>query len=114
MDHRWASRKEVNMDVMVYRNGLPVTRCKASDISSDGMFIKTGPLSYRRNSCLEVALISADGFDEVKLSATVVYSNDNGMGLMFRFKGSDVITVLKEMFLDNPQPRQAIAAGMVC
>ena len=81
MEHRCSKRVCNSEKVLIHHNSLPVAFCKMRNISAGGLFIETGPLTYRKNTLLEVEFaLSGKCF---RLPVMVVNHTEDGMGLMF-------------------------------
>ena len=102
MEHRWSVRVPFTTQVILHHNGLPVAVCKSSDIGLGGLFIKTGPLTYPRNSVLhiEIELNTELGPKRFRLRTSVVFSSESGMGLMFLESNSAVSRTIRQLLLD--------------
>ncbi|MGD9386478.1 MAG: hypothetical protein PVF28_07975, partial [Thioalkalispiraceae bacterium] len=76
---------ENNLQVRIFRNGHPVTRCQANYVGLLGMQINAGPLKYPKGTHLEVELRLTEQNDErqCKLPAVVTNHSSDGMGLTF-------------------------------
>lgn len=87
-------RIPTDMNVVLFYNQLPVVACCATNISRDGLFVRTGPVSFHKNAHLEIEFLAQhrDYVDYYRLPATVVYHNRTGLGLQF-----DTLTEENEM-----------------
>jgi len=87
MEHRWSLRKRLTTGVLIYRHGIPVTPCESRDVGLEGMFVKSGPLNYFRNTRLDVefSLNCPDTGQAVRyrLPAVVVHTANDGLGVTF-------------------------------
>ena len=103
MEHRCSVRLPVAMNVLLYHNNIPVVHCKTSDISPDGMFVRSGPLKYRANTLLKVEF--QDEGDAARkfhmLSAMVVHHAKNGLGLMFPGADAEAMLAWHDMVRRN-------------
>jgi len=84
MEKRYSKRLPVVMDVLLYDKNIPVVFCKTHDIGADGLFVDSGPLTYRNDTILKVEfkLESETGTESHLLPAMVVRSSKSGLGLM--------------------------------
>jgi hypothetical protein len=101
MEHRWSARLPTTTKVTIYHNRIPVVLCRANDIGMGGMFVETGPLSYPRNTTLEVEF-ELDTKLESKLfhvRACVVYGSEDGLGLVFLDSNSVLTRTIRQMLI---------------
>lgn len=106
MEHRWSDRISSSLEVSLFHNNIPVVACKTANISAHGMFVRTGPVAYARNSVLEVEFspgeYSANEGDagrkrrpkKYRIPAYVIHQSKDGLGLMFRDDDSDAVDVM--------------------
>jgi uncharacterized lipoprotein YajG len=99
MEHRWSDRIFSSFDVLLFNNNIPVVECKASNIGLYGMFVKTGPVRYARNSVLDVEIVTdaKKHPKKYRLPAYVVHQSKEGLGLAFKDDNPDVIGVIKNL-----------------
>jgi len=87
MERRTSERKPVEVSVYLSNNGSPVARCKASDISNTGVYLKTNPLYLPRNRRLNLIfalrLKSSNVVRLRRLTAVVSHTREDGVGLKF-------------------------------
>jgi hypothetical protein len=102
MEQRWSVRAPFTTQVILHHNALPVAVCTSSDIGLGGLFIKTGPLTYPRNSVLhiDIELNTELGPKRFLLETTVVFSSGAGMGLMFLESNSEITRTIRQLLLD--------------
>ncbi|MGD8567311.1 MAG: PilZ domain-containing protein [Gammaproteobacteria bacterium] len=89
MEKRESTRQPGHIKVLIYRNKLPVATCYTENLGPGGMFVTSSPVTYHRNTRLEVEF---EGFFQgsnrrYRIPAQVVFSGRTGMGL--RFVSSD-------------------------
>lgn len=110
MEHRWSVRIPFTTEVILHHNGLPVAVCKSSDIGLGGLFIKTGPLIYPRDSVLDLSIeLNTDqGRKRFHLRSAVVFRSETGMGLMFLDPNSTVSRTIRQLLLDGEHPKMPI------
>ena len=101
MENRWSARTPFTAQVTLHHNSLPVAQCRASNIGLGGLFIKTGPLTYPRNSILEVDIkLNTDlGPERFRLRTCVVNSSETGLGLMFLDSNCVVSRSIRQILL---------------
>lgn len=98
MEHRWNKRLPIAINVLLYHNSIPVVRCKTRDIGASGLFVETGPVTYARNTILEVEFVVESHQDRqrYRLLSMVVQRAKDGMGLEFSKIESDVFQALQQ------------------
>lgn len=85
MNKRWNDRKTVSVGLVVNYPALGLLRGTAKNISHDGMFIETAATSLCNYSDIEVTMNLPEFSDSpVQIQATIIHSNENGIGIMFR------------------------------
>lgn len=104
MEHRWSDRIPSSLEVLLFRNNIPVATCKTRNISIYGMFAITGPLKYERNSLLEVEFVfSTQGRKKrYRIPAYVVHQTNEGLGLMFGDETPETISFIKNVIQGIP------------
>ncbi len=85
MQQNFLDLEATNVDVLLHYEGFLKTRCKANQIGIGGMFVKTNPLPFRRDTQLEVEfeLAGPAGTRRYRLPALVQHRSPEGLGLMF-------------------------------
>ena len=83
MEHRCSSRKPIEFQLLLYRQGLPVQNAVSRNLGLGGMFIDTGACAWRRNEYLEVEILECNGKPGVRLPAVVVHYSMRGTGVVF-------------------------------
>lgn len=85
MDHRRGKRVDVQLDVLLFRQGLPVMVGKTRNVSRAGAFVETDYRPEPGNLYVEVAFIPSTetkkGIYPVK--GLIMHSMRNGIGLIF-------------------------------
>ena len=61
MEHRCSVRKPMELQLMLYKHGLPVQSAVSRNLGLGGMLIDTGTTTWRNNEFLEVEFIGDDG-----------------------------------------------------
>lgn len=87
MERRAFARKLVEVTVYLSDSGSPIAHCKASDISNNGVYLKTNPIYLPRNRCLNLTfalhLKSSNVVRLRRLSAIVTHTGEDGVGMRF-------------------------------
>lgn len=83
MEHRCSIRKSLELQVLLYKHGLPVQSGITRDLGLGGVFIQAGAYQWRKNELLEIEFLSADGSPAMRLRGVVVHLRGDGVGLMF-------------------------------
>jgi len=99
MEHRWSDRRSSSLEVLLFRNNIPVVTCKTRNISIYGVFVITGPVRYERNSVLEVEFVlSTKGRKKrYRIPAYVIHQSKEGLGLMFRDENPETTNFIKNV-----------------
>ncbi len=87
MEHRLGVRRHISCDVLLRTCHGATLHGEAGDVSSDGMFVKTGPLRVEPGTPLELE-ISTTG---ERLPALAIHRNATGIGVMFMRGNGDVL-----------------------
>lgn len=116
MEHRWSARIPLSTRVTLYRNRQPVTECFAKDIGRGGLFVATGPLTYSKNTPLDVdiTLDTDEGPKQFCLPAYIIRCTETGVGLMFRESNNELSSLIRRLLLNgvdvrDQAPRRATA-----
>jgi hypothetical protein len=84
MEHRYATRLPLRINVLIYRQGLPVQVGRTRDISAEGAFVEAGPFHGPLPGCLDLEFLPGqEGCERFRLKALVVHRNQNGFGIEF-------------------------------
>ena len=83
MEHRCSVRKPLEVQLLLYKHGLPVHSGVSRDLGLGGVFVKTGTYEWRKNEYLEVEFKDVEGRAGMRLPAVVVHHSSQGAGLMF-------------------------------
>jgi len=101
MEHRGSDRVFSDLSVVLFKNNVPVISCKASNLSVYGLFVKTGPVKFRRNSILEVEFVTPTNSKSLKKSRRipvyVVHHTKQGLGLAFMHEGPQIVGFVKKL-----------------
>lgn len=82
MEHRYATRFDIAINVWVYCPDGLILRGNTRNICVDGSFIELTQCRIDRNSMVEVVYLQDGKFSE-RRKAIVVHANSDGIGLMF-------------------------------
>lgn len=85
MEKRWCQRIPVTLEVMVHYHGRRLAKCAVENISLCGINLRSGPLSFQRDTPLQIQMLDADHLGEGQdmINAIVVRNSPDGVGLMF-------------------------------
>lgn len=110
MEHRWNSRTDTTIRVTLYHSRIPVIVCRASNISLGGLFVKSGPITYPKDTVLEAhfQLENDQGLYEFHARTCVVYSTGHGLGLMFIKPDTTLLKSIREMSYRSDQNKSPI------
>lgn len=100
MEHRYATRFPVQVEVRLYKNRNPMTTAQTRNIALGGMFVETAPRGFRKNSLLEVEITSTldpEKTNHHRIPALVVHHSDDGLGLAFDTADPETIAAVKEL-----------------
>ena len=98
-DHRWSTRQSVSVPVKVYNGGEALLQGQTQNLGIGGMYVKTRHKKLPLNAEISVAFtVSANGnTSHHRLPATVVWSGDDGAGLMFTDFNVETVHTLREI-----------------
>ncbi|MDT8386387.1 MAG: hypothetical protein RQ736_02650 [Thiogranum sp.] len=99
VEHRWSSRKEINLDVNLYYPPLGMVNGKTTNVSLEGMFVAIEGVDIPEQARLEICFTSgAHGrITEHRLPAYVVHQRGGGIGLMLQHVGYREFDALRFM-----------------
>ncbi len=85
MEHRYATRKPLRLDVELYHRDELLGCFKTRNINDWGVFVETEGLGLNRNDVMKVSFVTDCNGDEppCSLKAMVVHHSQDGAGLMF-------------------------------
>jgi len=110
MEHRWSDRRELQLDVEVFRDGAKICSCKSRDVGLGGAFLdldSSCPVGEDDNLELVFHLISEHNPIKHSLHARIVRVTDEGVGLKFHDFDTGVFRSLQEiMSYKLPQQTQ--------
>ncbi|WP_455210798.1 PilZ domain-containing protein [Kaarinaea lacus] len=103
IEHRFKHRKPLQLDVVIYKNHVPIAVGKTRDISSDGMGIDSKITNIKKYSLLEVELGVNDSSSTVyhRLSGLVVHHQTDGFGILFTQLNPDDSTLLNQLMIEQ-------------
>ncbi|NIA01193.1 MAG: hypothetical protein GWP13_00235 [Planctomycetia bacterium] len=103
MEHRCSVRKPVELQLLLYKHGLPIQRGVSRDLGLGGMFVETGTRTWRKNENLEIEFLGENGQSAIRLSALVVHHSSAGVGLMFNAVSNEQRRVLRGSLFNNAE-----------
>ena len=110
MEHRCSIRKPMELQVMLYKHGLPVQRALSRNLGLGGVLVDTGDTRWRKNEYLEVEFIGADGGQGMRVPAVVVHQSENGTGLMFDQVSGEQRRRLRAWLFSRPEGGQPLSS----
>lgn len=112
MEHRCSVRKPVELQLLLYKHGLPIQSGVSRDLGLGGMFVETGTRTWRKNENLEVELPGESGQPAMYLSVAVVHHGSRGVGLVFNAISSEQRDMLRGLLFNGaevtPGPAPAV------
>lgn len=100
MENRWSDRRELQLDVDVFRDGAKVCSCQSRDVGLGGAFLdmqSSEPLAEDENLELVFHLMSETNPIKHNLHAKVVRVTNDGVGLKFHDFDTSVFRSLQEI-----------------
>ena len=99
VEHRWSSRKEINIDVNLYYPPVGMINGKTRNISLEGMFVDVEDANIPDQARLEICFTAETRGEttEHRLPAYVVHGNNRGIGLMLQHVGYREFDALRYM-----------------
>ena len=100
MENRWSDRRELQLDVDVFRDGAKVCTCQSRDVGLGGAFLdlkSSHSLDEDQNIELVFHLISGQSPIKHNLHARVVRITSEGVGLKFHDFDTGVFRSLQEI-----------------
>jgi hypothetical protein len=103
MEQRWSLRKPVTIEVQVSHKCHPVIRGRSMNISLEGMYIQTGIVILPIGSFIDVefALMTGEGWEQIRMPAVVVHRTGNGCGIVFHAFNRNVFRSIERMLYTN-------------
>ncbi len=102
MKSRWSPRKNINLNLSLYQSGEKITDASTSNLSYEGVFIKTtlSPPLYTFLT-VEFSLESDENNQTLKVPCLVRHRSNSGIGLMFVNFQLDMFNRLRHGLYDN-------------
>ena len=102
MKSRWSPRKNINLNLSLYQSGEKITDASTSNLSYEGVFIKTtlSPPLYTFLT-VEFSLESDENNQTMKVPCLVRHRSNSGIGLMFVNFQLDMFNRLRHGLYDN-------------
>jgi len=100
MENRWSDRRDLRLDVDVFRNGEKICTCQSKDVCLGGAFLKLQPehpIGLDDNVDLVFHLISEQTPIKHSLHARVVRVTNEGVGLKFHEFDTGVFRSLQQI-----------------
>lgn len=84
MDHRHGKRIDIQLDVLLYNQGLPVASGKTRNVAPRGVFVETDYRPESGNLYVEVVFIASDenGPELYRVKGLIAHSMRDGVGLI--------------------------------
>lgn len=112
MEHRCSVRRPIGIQLLLYKDGLPVQIGICRNLGLGGLFIETGGYDWRKNECLEVELMGYNGKPAMRLPAVVVHYSERGAGLMFDTVSSEQRRILRGWLFSGRHERSTGAGAI--
>jgi len=99
IEHRWSSRKNINIDVSLYYPPVGMINGKTRNISLEGMFVDLKGINIPPQARLEICFTASSHGETIehRLPAYVVHAGDQGIGLMLQHVGYREFDALRYM-----------------
>lgn len=108
MEHRCGSRKEIELSVLLYRQGLPVHSACTRDLGQGGVFVQTRNYPWRKHEILDVELVNEEDASSVRLPAVVVHHREEGAGLMFDLVSAEQSEIIRGWLSQERSPAELV------
>lgn len=110
MEHRWHQRGEVDFNVVIYSDGLPVACGRAHNLSASGLLVQPGATLIDINAPveLECTVKGRHGVRRLRIPAQVVHQSEQGTGVMFqtqRPEAQRTVNTMLTTFFPRPVSR---------
>ncbi|MFP5349941.1 MAG: PilZ domain-containing protein [Gammaproteobacteria bacterium] len=97
-DHRWSARLPLSLEVKVFDGGEPIAQGHTHNVGIGGMFIDTHhTLPLNSHIAVAFSVRNKGNVTHHRLPATVIWSSDEGAGLMFTDFSVDTVHTLREI-----------------
>ena len=99
LEHRWSSRKEINLNVNLYYPPVGMINGTTENISLEGMYVAVNGVDIPPQARLEVCFTAETRGKsiELRLTAYVVHGGGSGIGLMLQHVGYREFDALRYM-----------------
>ncbi|MEA3242757.1 MAG: hypothetical protein U9Q19_04865 [Pseudomonadota bacterium] len=99
LEHRWSSRKEINLHVNLYYPPVGMINGTTQNISLEGMYVAVNGVDIPPQARLEVCFTAETRGKSIehRLPAYVVHGGDSGIGLMLQHVGYREFDALRYM-----------------
>ncbi|MCG6968467.1 MAG: PilZ domain-containing protein [Gammaproteobacteria bacterium] len=103
IEHRFQQRMPLNMDVVIFRNHIPIAVGKIRDISNGGMGIDSEIVNLKKFSLIEIEVGVNQSSNPAyhRLSGVVVHHHNNGFGILFSDLSATDMVVLQQLMLER-------------
>ncbi len=101
-EHRWSSRRELDIEVDLHYPPVGVINGKTRNISLEGMFVDLNGAQIPENARLEISFTSTTETGKSKehrLPAYVVHERNGGIGVMLQHVGYQEFDALRYMLI---------------
>lgn len=100
-ERRWCLRKDMSLNVDIVCDNQPdILHCKTLNLGLEGIFIETNNTDIKEKKPVKVMFPQTDDTDpeSQQILASVVHSNDQGIGLSFRIQDVSTIRFMRKLF----------------
>jgi hypothetical protein len=99
IEHRWSSRKNINIEVHLYYPPVGMINGKTRNISLEGMFVDLQGVQIQPQARLEICFTAETRGKAIehRLPAYVVHGSNGGVGLMLQHVGYREFDALRYM-----------------
>jgi hypothetical protein len=99
LEHRWSSRKEINLNVNLYYPPVGMINGTTENISLEGMYVAVNGVDIPPQARLEVCFTAETRGKSIehRLPAYVVHGGNSGIGLMLQHVGYREFDALRYM-----------------
>jgi hypothetical protein len=101
-DHRWSARQHLKLPVKLYNGGEALGQGRTQNVGIGGMYVELSALKGKKipaETPVSVAftVTSAGNTTHHRLPATVIWSADDGAGLMFTDFNVETVHTLRDI-----------------
>ncbi|KPJ93347.1 MAG: hypothetical protein AMJ53_07435 [Gammaproteobacteria bacterium SG8_11] len=103
IEHRFKQRKALNLDVVIYKNHMPVAVGKTRDISIEGMGVDSRIADIKKYCLLEIEVTVTESSNTVyhRLKGLVVHQHSDGFGILFTDLDPSESRIVDQLMLDH-------------